>query len=68
MSTTPEEVRSRPVLASAPELWSGPSFLFSTGRYGGWRVLTGGWRHRCTDWERRFTDAGLRDGGEADTP
>jgi hypothetical protein len=68
MSRTPEEVRSRPVLASTPELWAGPSFLFSTGRYGGWRLLTGGWRHRCTDWERRFTDAGLRDDGEADTP
>jgi hypothetical protein len=68
MSTTPEEVRTRPDLASAPQLWAGPSFFFSTGRYGGWQLLAGGWRYRCTEWERRFADAGLIATGETDTP
>ena len=68
MSTTPEEVRTRPVLAAAEHLWAGPSFLWSTGRLGSWRLLAGGWRHRCTAWERRFADAGLVDGGETETP
>ena len=68
MSTTPEEVRTRPVLASAPDLWAGPSFLYSTGRYGDWRLLAGGWRYRCTDWERRFADAALTEADDADTP
>lgn len=68
MSTTPEEVRSRPVLATAPELWAGPSFLWSTAPDGRWALLAGGWRHRCTEWEGRFTDADLVDGGQAETP
>ena len=68
MSTAPEEVRSRPVLATAPELWAGPSFLWSTVRDGRWVLLAGGWRYRCTEWEGRFADADLVDGGETETP
>lgn len=68
MSTTPEEVRTRPVLSEAPELWAGPSFLWSTGREGGWALLAGGWRHRGTEWEGRFADAGLVEGAETETP
>lgn len=68
MSTTPEEVRSRPFLATSPELWGGPSFLWSTARDGRGALLAGGWRYRCTEWEGRFADAGLVDGGETETP
>ena len=68
MSTTPEEVRTRPVLAAAPELWAGPSFLWSTPCEDGWALLAGGWRLRGTEWEGRFADAGLVQGAETETP